>query len=335
MAVLAKNPEFTSDQELRQSIHKTLNKENWSRSPSRAVWPLVAYILIAINLKLSQLYLNDQINGFLLFVSIIITGNFGTSFFFLLHEIMHGAIFKNKKLKWFFAYLCACGCLVTPYLWRQWHNWHHKYTAGPLDTDRMRNPVYDNFADKIQRLHNKFKRFSIYDPISWAVGVFALPSHHILMALEVVSGDAKFSANKPRVILETVAVYLVAILPLLMMDFAVVLLGIYSPMVISSCICSLYILTNHNNNPLTTKNVTLLNSTSVNLDPFTLSSHFNFGRHIEHHLFPAVSHDKLKPVTVYLRENHSSEFNELNFFKCIGYIFGRPKDFNQKVETIN
>lgn len=109
-------------------------------------------------------------------------------------------------------------------------------------------------------------------------------------------------------------------LPIIFLDTKAALLGIYLPIFIGHLICNVYILTNHNNDPLTEENYPLLNSTSVYI-PFFAWTHMGFGRHTEHHIYPHVSHDKLRHVTALLRETHEKNFREDSLFSSIFRLF--------------
>ena len=318
------------DQSIRKEISVLLDKSFWQRNPYRSLYIPFIYAALAINVYIVNQAFAGKVNWVYCLISIFLTGNFASGGFFIMHELLHGAILKKGFLKWWISLFGGAICLVTPHLWSRWHQWHHRHTSGPLDTERMRHPDWDNLNSFNAKLKNFLIRFSYFRPISFLFSFFVVMGYHFLMAIEAMIGIAPFKSNRLIILGEFALSLLIFFSPWAFLSVNEIALGLIVPIAMANFICSIYIITNHNDNPLTTENVTILNSTSVNFFIFKWS-HFDFGRHVEHHLFPGIDHRKLRQVSAHLRELYPADFCEKPFKNHIASIYSRPLSYFQPI----
>jgi fatty acid desaturase len=82
-------------------------------------------------------------------------------------------------------------------------------------------------------------------------------------------------------------------------------------------IVMLFIVTNHNLSPLSTVNDPLINSLSVTLPRVLEWLTLDFGFHVEHHLFPAMSHRQGRIVREVLRAQFPERYQSMPLGEAI------------------
>lgn len=211
---------------------------------------------------------------------------------FLGHETLHGGVIRGRLawLKPIVGWIVFAPFTLSQQLWVVWHNRVHHANTQRIGADPDMYPTLEAYRS------NAVSRFSTDNfalggrrwrgVLSLLLG-FTVQSKHMLFV-----GKSRLGMSNRefwRSIVETVlaigvwvaVAFLVGLVPFI---FAYVI-----PLLIADVIVMGFILTNHGLSPATEINDPLVNALSVTsprlLDWLTL----DFGYHVEHHLFPAMS----------------------------------------------
>ena len=111
--------------------------------------------------------------------------------------------------------------------------------------------------------------------------------------------------------------------------------GVAIPFAIMNYMLMSYISTNHNISPLTKTNDPLVNSLSVTNHPILEAMHFNFGYHVEHHLFPTMSPKRAKEVNKLLKEKYPEKFKQMPKSTAMGILYKTPRIYKNANELIH
>lgn len=236
---------------------------------------------------------------------------------------MHFSICRSVWMNRLIAFISSVPSLITPEVWLKWHRHHHTYTGMKQDMDRMRHPQFDDFSRKSIRIFDRLMNFNYKNIYSYLISFNVICFSHLGMFVEGILRKSEFKINRNKAIFEVIVGSAIFFSPLVLFPFKLCFLGFYLPIIFSNLICGLYIVTNHMDNGLNDKNYPLFNSTSVSI--FWGISHMGFGRHVEHHIFPEVTHDKLKAITFLLRKNYPNEFKERSLFQALHSIWKKDK----------
>ncbi len=223
---------------------------------------------------------------------------------FSVHDVMHSALIKNRRLLHLITLLGLTPLWMPPTLWRILHNQvHHNHTNSLKDPDR-------------RYLHDQ--------PMTWGKWIQALlaPSlqvNRVLMTLGMMFAWGVYTfRNLTSVLLfntdtvdyvpasfrvKTRDRYMIAVEFLIMLslhfcilqflefDGLKLLLSYFLPIGLGYAGVIFYIYTNHMFCPITEVNDPLVNSTSIKVPAFLDVLHFNFSYHAEHHIFPGLNSD--------------------------------------------
>ena len=96
-----------------------------------------------------------------------------------------------------------------------------------------------------------------------------------------------------------------------------------------------YISTNHNLSPLTKHNDPLANSLTVTNHPILEALHFNFGYHVEHHMFPTVNPKFIKPIHELLKTKYPDRYQYMPKWKAIKALYATSRIYKDTKTLIN
>ena len=221
----------------------------------------------------------------------VVVGCCFSSIVFLGHEVMHGSIVHGRRRIRFTGWVCLLPFTLSPTLWSAWHNRFHHNHCGQAGTDPDLYPTLDEYESqrgaRIMADQFGLGRRRWLSLLSLLVG-FTGQSQQMLWTAR---RRGLLSARLHRRALgETLAgvLFWVGVAAIVgAIPFVVVYLG---PLLVTNTIVMMFIMTNHNLSPLTPKvNDPLVNSLSVTLPRPLEWLTLDFGYHVEHHLFPAVS----------------------------------------------
>ena len=247
----------------------------------------------------------------------------GSAFAFLTfvsHELLHGGIVRDKRVQIALGWIGFAPFVVSPHLWIAWHNrTHHANTAMPDDPDAY--ATLDLYAARATT------RFS--------VDVFSLGARRLRGVLSLLFGFTGQSLvqllTMPRgplysrrdqilawietglgVALWTAVALIVGLVPFLFV-FAL-------PLVIANTWVMMYILTNHSLSPRTAINDPLVNSLSVTNSRLVSWLTIDFGYHVEHHLFPAMSSRHARTVRALVEERWPERYQTMPMWRALGQL---------------
>ena len=212
------------------------------------------------------------------------------SLFFLGHEAGHGTILRSKAGQDLVMAMAFTPFLLSPTLWRVWHNKVHHAHPNCEANDP------DNFGTLSTFIRFRSSRFivNLTPGRRSLLGVFYLPIWFIVQAQAVLwiqshrcSGFE--SLNRQRAVAESFCMVLFWILLGLQLGPLLTLLVILIPIMVANTIIMSYISTNHLLRPLVKAPDILESSMSVTTYRWLDLIHFNFSHHVEHHFFPSMS----------------------------------------------
>lgn len=239
---------------------------------------------------------------------------------FLGHETLHGGVVRGRLawLKPIVGWIAFAPFTLSQQLWVVWHNRVHHANTQRIGADPDMYPTLEKYR------RDAMNRFSIDNfalggrrwrgMLSLLLG-FTVQSKHMLFVGKSRLGMT--SAEFRRTILETIAsvalwaavAYLIGFVPFL---FAYVI-----PVLIADVIVMGFILTNHGLSPATEINDPLANSLTVTSPRFLDWLTLNFGYHVEHHLFPAMSGRNARAVHGELLRRWPARYQAMPLFRAL------------------
>jgi fatty acid desaturase len=237
---------------------------------------------------------------------------------FVGHETLHGAVVRAAWLRNAIGWVCFLPFVLSPRLWIEWHNkTHHGHTME----DGVDPDAYPTLAQ-----YRRQRVTRIADYLSFArdrpLGVL------VTLAIGFTGQSQQMLwrwSRDPRQIADTLAgvafwTLLAIKLGAFHFAFAYVL-----PLMIGNAIVMGYILTNHSLNPMTEVNDPLANTLTVEVPRWVNRLHLNFGLHVEHHLFPAMSSAYAPQVRDVLKAQWPESYQSMPLLRALKLLIKTPR----------
>jgi fatty acid desaturase len=241
---------------------------------------------------------------------------------FVAHETLHGAIVRRVWARRLAGGLGFLPFLISPRHWVGWHNrLHHGHTT--IDgTDPDTYPTLERYrTDRVAR---------VADRLSFG-GRRLLGAVTLLVGLVVQSMEVLFSSGPrsrylpPRqhrlALAETAAALAFWVGLSVWLGIDVLVFGWLLPLAVGSTVLMAHIVTNHSLSALTEVNDPLRNSFSVTLPRWLSAYTLQFGLHVEHHLFPAVSGRHAPAIRDLVRQRWPDRYRSLPLGHALARIF--------------
>jgi fatty acid desaturase len=256
---------------------------------------------------------SDQLPAPLWPVASVVIGLGMSAIAFLGHEVLHGAVVRGRIAIRLVGWICMLPFTVSPTLWTSWHNRVHHHHTAQLGRDPDMYPTLDEYREqRAARVMADYfglggRRWR--SVISLVVG-FTGQSQQMLWQARML--DLLTPRQHGRALVEHalgVAFWVAVALVVGGRAFVFVYL---LPLVVANIVVMSFILTNHCLSALTPGvNDPLVNSLSVTL-PRTLEwLSLDFGYHVEHHVFPAVSARHGRTIRAVLRTQFADRYQSL------------------------
>ncbi len=306
-----------------RTLRACLPKEMFAPVPARLGWFGLYVLLIGAGITAVAMHPASWVMRLLL---ALVIGHGFAGIAFVGHELMHGAIVRAKRLRHVLGWLCFLPFTMSPRLWIAWHNRvHHGHTmqagvdpdAYPTLSAYKRSRML-RLADRLSPARGRWLGW-----IGLAIG-FTLQSKQVLLRLGRTPGYLPPRQYVAAVVETLLGVLCWAGLALLIGPGAFVFAFVL-PLLIANAVVMSYILTNHNLSPLTDINDPLLNSLSVTTPRFFARLHLNFGLHVEHHLFPAMSAVHAESVRAALLRLWPERYQSMTLPQALWRLFSTPR----------
>ena len=317
----------------RQALMKNLPPEVFKPNPYRLIWFAIA-CTVAIVSFLTIVFLNP-IWPVKLVLGLIIgfcNGTLG----FLCHELSHGSIIKNKRMQTVLHFFGTTPFLISPTYWKFSHNRLHHGKTQKLIEDPDAFPTLRLFR------HSKFMNFMF--PFTPGSGhkrsisyFFFWFSFHNFMAQSRLRFKNRIfdTMNHRQVTLEFGAQILILLGLLLVAGPSNWLWVLVLPLCVQNYLLMSYISTNHNLSPLTSVNDPLANSLSVSNHRILEALNFNFGYHVEHHIFPTVSGKYIKAVHHELLKQFPDSYKIMPKGQAIKALYSTPRIYKTSNQLVH
>jgi fatty acid desaturase len=258
------------------------------------------------------------------------------SLFFLGHETGHGAVLRARLAQDLLMWAAFLIFLVSPTLWRVWHNKVHHAHTNSVDFDP------DNFGTlSAYKAFRSVRIVAVFTPGSgrWLSWLY-LPTWftvHAQVVLWIQSHQCRGfeSLNRKRAAAESLAMAAFWTWLAGQLGAWPALLLIVIPMLVANTIIMSYVVTNHFLRPLVDRPDPLENTMSVTTHPTMDLIHFNFSHHVEHHLFPAMSSRYAPLVRAKLRQYAGERFLAPPHARALLLVFRTPRIHDQSNALVN
>jgi fatty acid desaturase len=312
-----------SEENVRRRLRADLPAEAFARRPLRALWfvPLVACAGAAI----ATIAVGRPAWWASLALGVL-AGQCLAAMGFLAHEVLHGAVVASTRLQTFLGYLGFGPMLVSPTLWRTWHNQvhHGKTNRGNSDPDSFGTVARYEKAPStrfVARLAPGSRH-----PLSYLfLGYWFMFHGQVVLWIQARYVRSFARMNRRRAVLDTLACAGVWIGVAVVAGPSHVLFAVVVPIVVTNVIVMGYIATNHFLRPLTEANDPLENSMSVTTPRLIDRLHFNFSHHVEHHLVPTMSGRDLPLVRAWLLEHEAQRYVAPSHLSAILALYRTPR----------
>jgi fatty acid desaturase len=205
---------------------------------------------------------------------------------FVGHETLHGAVVRGR-VRHLIGWFCFLPFMLSPRHWVAWHNRVHHGHAMAVGVDPDAYPTLEAYQESwILRAVDRFSlgRWRLLGGLSLLLG-FTGQSLQTFWR----SGKQFLGREYRRALVEHLAGVAVWVTLALLLGPAGFFWAYVVPILIANTVVMAHILTNHSLSPLTEVNDPLLNSLTVTTPRLVSLYTLDFGLHVEHHIFPAMS----------------------------------------------
>jgi fatty acid desaturase len=244
----------------------------------------------------------------------------------LAHEVMHGAVVRSRRMQQLLGSVGLGPFLISPTLWRVWHNEvHHRWT---------------NDHDKDPDVFGTVERFR-HDPVTrrilplvpgsgsaWSLLFFfywfSLHGQFVLWSLSrTLPGFS--SLRRRRAVLDSVM--FAAIWALIGWCAGPIgsIFVVALPFAIGNAVVMSYVATNHLLRHRGSLDRPLRTSMSVRSPRWLDRLHFHFSHHVEHHLFPGMSGGQLPLVREWLELRCPDDYVAPTHAQALIALFTTPR----------
>lgn len=312
----------------RKALLEHLPKDIFKKDIWRLKWGVVFYAVIV-----GVVYFGVQ-DGTPFYLKLILGFVMGMALggnAFFAHEVLHGAIVKNKFAQDVIGFFGFAPFLISPTYWRFWHNYLHHGNTQLLYKDP------DAFPTRMVWKKSKFMKFVF--PLTPGSGYFRSYFYFMywfsfqafLNQIYMRFGNKMWQKmNHNRVTVEFAIQIVLFIAFCFFVGGENLIYLVALPFAVQNYTVMSYISTNHNMSPYTKVNDPLVNSLSVTNNKFLELVHLNFGYHTEHHLFPNMPMSKAKKVSDKLRELYPDRYQIMHKGTALKKLYSTPRIYKNR-----
>jgi fatty acid desaturase len=298
-----------------RQVRPLLPEDAFAPARSRALWIPIHYAIIAL---LGWALASGRVPWPAWPAVSLVIGCCMAGVTFVAHEALHGGVVRGRVLIRLIGWLGFLPFCISPQLWMGWHNRVHHNHCGKPGVDPDMYPTLEEYraspGARVMADHFGLGRRRLGGIASL---LFGLTGQSVQVMFRARRAGILQRHLHRRAIVEAVMQAAVwAAVAALVGGTAFVF--IYAlPLIVANTIVMMFILTNHNLSPLSTVNDPLVNSLSVTLPRVLEWLTLDFGFHVEHHLFPAMSHRNGRIVRELLRARFPERYQSLTMGEAI------------------
>lgn len=298
----------------------------FERAPSRVV---VVPIYIAVIAVAMAAVARGWIPWFLVpLASLVIAGGFAGLTFFG-HEVLHGAIVRNKRLQYVLGAIGFLPFVISPRLWIGWHNRAHHSKAN-FDDDPDVYPTIEGYrASRGARF--AVNTFSLggrrwRGALSLVLGFTVQSTHQLAIAS---SCGVLTAREQRRALAETAAGVAFWAGVAALVGFVPFLFVFVVPLLLANACVMAFILTNHSLSPRVDVNDPLVSGLTVTTSRLVTWLTLGFGFHVEHHLFPAMSSRHAPAVRERLLVRWPERYQSMPLTEALGRLHRSARVYHE------
>jgi fatty acid desaturase len=298
-----------------RQVRPLLPEDAFAPARTRALWIPVHYAIIAL---LGWALASGRVPWPVWPVVSIMIGCCMGGVAFVGHEALHGGVVRGRGLIRLIGWLGFLPFCISPQLWVAWHNRVHHNHCGKPGVDPDMYPTLEEYrADRGARImadHFGLGRRRIGGIASLLFGFTGQSAQMLFRARR--AGILPRHLHRRAILEAVLAVAVWAGVAALVGGTAFVFIYVL-PLIVANTIVMLFIMTNHNLSPLSMVNDPMVNSLSVTLPRVLEWLTLDFGFHVEHHLFPAMSHRHGRHVREVLRAQFPERYQSMPLGEAI------------------
>jgi len=305
------------------AIKSALPKSAFEPARSRLLWlPVHALVIASATFALARHAIPWL---FVPLVSLVVGFSFA-GLAFLAHETLHGAVVRERRLRYLVGFIAFLPFTLSPRLWVAWHNRMHHGNANRAGIDPDAYPTLtEHRASLLVRLSTDcfgVGRSRLRGLTSLCIGFTAQSTHvlfasgpkHYLRGRELALAFVEWALGIGFWVAVATLVGPVAFL------FAYVV-----PLLVGNAVVMAYIFTNHALSPHTSVNDPLANSLSVTVPRWVDFLTLRFGFHVEHHLFPWMSSRHAPAVRTLVLERWPDRYQSMPLWRALLAVHRTPR----------
>ena len=270
---------------------------------------------------------------------------------FFMHDLMHGAVVKSKKITYVLGLSIGLLNFFAPLFWQRTHNFHHARAGNIDDPDRMyiwtEKPqnAFEKFIYKLRISRDSYNTFFSLIGMSFGFFWYFLTMFYALFQKKI-RGSQYQGINKLFKTKEVFIVFGELLLIFSFQGFLFCTVAKYNffnyflvsllPVLIAHFTTMLYIHTNHFLSPLTLKvDDPLINSLSLKNSWLVDKVFSNFSHHVEHHLFPAMSSSHYPKIRKLLLDLYPNRFQLIPMTHAVKLLCTTPRIYSDNIHLVN
>jgi fatty acid desaturase len=316
-----------------RQVRPLLPEGAFAPARSRALWVPAHYAIIA---ALIWAMATDRVPGFLWPIVALVIGCCMAGVTFVAHEALHGGVMRGRTAVRVLGWLGFLPFCISPQLWMAWHNRVHHNHCGKVGVDPDMYPTLTEY-----RTQRRARIMADYFGLGRRRfrGVLSLLFGLSGQAVQVFLSARRTEMMTPRLLRRALAETLAGVAVWtsvgVLVGWPEFLFVYLLPLLVANSIVMTFIVTNHNLSPLSDVNDPLVNSLSVTLPRVLEWLTLDFGFHVEHHLFPTMSHRQGRVVREVLRARFPERYQSLPLHAAIRRLHRTARVYRDNTTLID
>lgn len=254
---------------------------------------------------------------------------------FVAHEAIHGGIVRGRTARRIVGWIGFLPFTLSPRLWAAWHDRvHHANANAPEDPDMY--PTLEEYRGS-RRIRFIVDAFSLGGR-RWRGGLSLILGFSVQSAHQLVVARRRGFLDRRAYVLalaETLAGVAVWAGVAALVGFVPFLFVYVLPLLVANVIVMSFILTNHGLSPRVAINDPLVSGLSVTAPRWVEWLTLQFGYHVEHHLFPAMSSRHARSVREVLRAKWPGRYQSMPLRRALGALHRTARIYKDAVTLVD